>query len=61
MVLTAGFCLTGEVVELTGDKEPEVAPDAQFQSSTHSKRMATVKCFIDIEGGEESRSDLWFS
>ena len=59
---TAGFCLTGEVVELTGDKEPEVAPDAPANSNHQliQNEWRLVSVLATIDGLQERRSDLCF-
>lgn len=51
---TEGFCLTGEVVELSGDKEPEVAPEAPSNSNHQliQNEWRLVSVLASIDGGE---------
>ena len=57
---TAGFCLTGEVVELTGDKEPEVAPDAPANSNHQliQNEWRLVSVLATIDGAQESQEAI---
>lgn len=53
---TEGFCLTGEAIELSGDKEPEVAPEAPANSNHQliQNEWRLVSVLASIDGGQES-------